>query len=149
MAKLRPLNNYEEVVMFAPGKHTYNPIKLRGEPYKVTRDRKPRKLQTTDTELRTSTTVNDGDRHPTRVLRFNQERGYHPTQKPVALFEYLLETYTNPGETVLDNCAGSGTTGVAAEHTGRNSILIERDPKYCAVIRDRLLCVQQPLMALI
>ena len=59
-------------------------------------------------------------------------------QKPVALFEYLIKTYTNPGDLILDNCAGSGTTGVAAENLGRNSILIEKEPKYCEIIRKRM-----------
>lgn len=58
------------------------------------------------------------------------ERGLHPTQKPVALFEYLIRTYTNPGEMVLDNCAGSGTTAIAAERTDRRWICIEKDPAY-------------------
>jgi site-specific DNA-methyltransferase (adenine-specific) len=62
----------------------------------------------------------------------------HPTQKPVALFEYLIKTYTNEWDTVLDNCAGSGTTGIAARNTNRNYILIEKDEWYCNIIRKRL-----------
>jgi len=62
----------------------------------------------------------------------------HPTQKPVALFEYLIKTYTNENALILDNCAGSGTTGEAARNTGRNFILIEKDPTYCEIIRKRL-----------
>ena len=62
----------------------------------------------------------------------------HPTQKPVALFEYLIRTYTNEGDTVLDNCAGSGTTGVACLNTNRKFILIEKDPTYCEIIRNRI-----------
>lgn len=62
----------------------------------------------------------------------------HPTQKPVELFAYLIETYSKPGDTVLDCCAGSGTTGMAAELTGRNAILIERDPEYYALAARRL-----------
>jgi site-specific DNA-methyltransferase (adenine-specific) len=62
----------------------------------------------------------------------------HPTQKPVALFEYLIRTYTNEGDTVLDNCAGSGTTGVACLNTGRGFILIEKEPEYVEIIRKRL-----------
>ena len=75
-------------------------------------------------------------------------RKFHPTQKPVALFEHLIRTYTNSGDTILDNCAGSGTTGVAAENLGRNSIMIEQDPKYCEVIRKRLSNMQQTIFNL-
>jgi len=64
--------------------------------------------------------------------------GLHPTQKPVALFEYLIRTYTNEGETVLDNCAGSGTTAIACLNTNRNYILIEKEPKYCDIIEKRI-----------
>jgi site-specific DNA-methyltransferase (adenine-specific) len=62
----------------------------------------------------------------------------HPTQKPVALFEYLIKTYTNEGDLVLDNCAGSGTTGVACKNLKRNFILIEKEPEYIKIINERL-----------
>ena len=77
-------------------------------------------------------------RYPSSVQKFNRERGLHPTQKPVALFEYLIKTYTNEGETVMDNCAGSGTTAVACERTGRKWICIEKDHKYYEVACDRV-----------
>ena len=78
--------------------------------------------------------------YPTNVLEFNTDIGLHPTQKPVALFEYLIKTYTNEGDLVLDNCAGSGTTGVACKNTNRNFILIEQDEKYCDIIKERVGC---------
>jgi site-specific DNA-methyltransferase (adenine-specific) len=62
----------------------------------------------------------------------------HPTQKPVALFEYLIKTYTNEGDLVLDNVAGSGTTGVACQNLGRNFILIEKEPEYVEICNKRL-----------
>lgn len=65
-------------------------------------------------------------------------RGGHPTQKPVPLLEFLIRTYTNEGETVLDNCMGSGSTGVAAVNTGRNFIGIEKDDHYFEVARERI-----------
>jgi len=65
-------------------------------------------------------------------------KGQHPTQKPVALFEYLIKTYTNEGDLVLDNCAGSGTTGVACKNLNRNFILIEKEPEYIDIINKRL-----------
>lgn len=73
------------------------------------------------------------EKYPVSIIEFSsreRERGLHPTQKPVALFEYLIKTYTNPGETVLDNCAGSGTTAIAAERTGRRWICMEKDEAY-------------------
>ena len=77
--------------------------------------------------------------YPKNLLEFSKDRpSYHPTQKPVALFEYLIKTYTNEGDLVLDNCAGSGTTGVACKNLGRNYILIEKDPKYIDIINKRL-----------
>jgi len=77
--------------------------------------------------------------YPRSILRFPSEgRTVHPTQKPVALMEYLIRTYTNEGETVLDNCMGSGTTGVACVNTGRQFIGIEQDPMYFAIALDRI-----------
>lgn len=77
-------------------------------------------------------------RVPSSWQKFNTEVGLHPTQKPVALFAYLIQTYTNPGGTVLDFCAGSGTTAVAAEMTGRRWVCIEKEEKYCELIAKRL-----------
>ncbi len=77
-----------------------------------------------------------------QVIYFSREQRnkLHPTQKPVALFEYLIKTYTNEGDLVLDNTAGSGTTGVACKNLNRNFILIEQDEKYCEVIKERVGC---------
>lgn len=80
-------------------------------------------------------------KNPTTVLDFPQQdpnKILHPTQKPVALFEYLIRTYTNEGGVVLDNCAGSGTTGVACQNTKRNFILMEQEQKYVEIIEQRL-----------
>ena len=83
-------------------------------------------------------TDSDGRRNPTTVLQFNREVGFHPTQKPVALLEYLIKTYTNEGETVLDNCMGSGSTGVACVNTGRDFIGIELDKGYFDIAKKRI-----------
>ena len=80
----------------------------------------------------------DGSRYPKTVLKFKQEKGLHPTQKPVDLMEYLIKTYSNEGDTVLDNTMGSGTTGVACVNTGRNFIGIESDPEYYKIAHDRI-----------
>ena len=71
-------------------------------------------------------------------MKFKQEKGLHPTQKPVELMEYLIKTYTNPGDTVLDNTMGSGTTGVACVQTGREFIGMESDEKYFAIAEQRI-----------
>lgn len=80
------------------------------------------------------------ERYPTSIIRFNTDKSKskHPTQKPVALFEYLIKTYSNEGDLVLDNCAGSGTTGVACINTNRRFILIEKEEKYCDIANKRL-----------
>jgi len=83
-----------------------------------------------------------GSNYPNSILNFtnasNKERGLHPTQKPVALMEYLIKTYTNEGETVLDFTMGSGSTGVACVNTKRSFIGIEQDDKYFAIAQDRI-----------
>jgi site-specific DNA-methyltransferase (adenine-specific) len=77
--------------------------------------------------------------YPKSIIRFVRDRNkIHPTQKPVALMEYLIRTYTNEGDTVLDNCMGSGTTGVACQNTGRRFIGIEKDAEYFAIARSRI-----------
>ena len=78
------------------------------------------------------------ENYPRMVLEFPKEKGIHPTQKPVALLEYLIRTYTNPGETVLDCCMGSGSTGVAAVNTDRDFIGMELDEHYFQIARERI-----------
>ncbi len=81
-----------------------------------------------------------------RIIKQGVDGKYlHPTQKPVALFEYLIKTYTNEGDLVLDNCAGSGTTGVACKNLKRNFILIEKEPEYIDIINERLAALSQPI----
>lgn len=81
---------------------------------------------------------NDGTRYPTSILKFNRAKGLHPTQKPVALLEYLIRTYTNDGETVLDFTMGSGSTGVACANTNRRFIGIELDEGYFDTAKKRI-----------
>ena len=71
-------------------------------------------------------------------LKFKQDKGFHPTQKPVGLMEYLINTYSNPGDTILDNTMGSGTTGVACVNTGRNFVGIENDEGYYTMAEQRI-----------
>ena len=86
-------------------------------------------------------TKNNGTRYPRSIQKFNTDKSkgsLHPTQKPVALLEYLIKTYTNEGETVLDNCMGSGSTGEACLRTNRNFIGIEKDDNYFNVASERI-----------
>ena len=83
-------------------------------------------------------TKSDGRRYPLSIIRFSKENGLHPTQKPVALFEYLIKTYTIEGETVLDNCMGSGTTAIACMNTNRNYIGFELDEEYYETASKRI-----------
>ena len=84
-------------------------------------------------------TISDGKRYPKSILYFPHDYvGYHPTQKPVKLLEYLIKTYTNPGDTVLDCCMGSGSTGVAAVNTGRSFIGIEILQDYFNISNTRI-----------
>jgi site-specific DNA-methyltransferase (adenine-specific) len=138
-AKIQPLRETEDVLVFARGRATYNPQMVEGAPYKATGSHKSANYGS----QRTTTTVCDGLRYPRTILRIPaDERGtvgrIHPTQKPVALMEYLIRTYTNEGDTVLDNCMGSGTTGVACANTGRHFIGIERDEGYFEIARRRI-----------
>ena len=84
--------------------------------------------------------ADDGYRYPKSVLKINKEinTNLHPTQKPIALLEYLIKTYTNEGDVVLDNCMGSGSTGVASVNTNRNFIGIELDEKYFNIAKERI-----------
>jgi site-specific DNA-methyltransferase (adenine-specific) len=144
-----PMKEHESVLVFANKKWTYN---------KQMQERTGGGLSRVGYDFNTVTETENYQkfeyasqskgkelRVPSSWQKFNTEVGFHPTQKPVALFEYLIRTYTNEGEVVLDNCAGSGTTGVAAEQCGRNSIMMEMDAKYCEVIRGRMRKLQGAL----
>jgi len=145
----QPFRTHELVLIFSKGKitHTingdymkYTPQKTSGNPYSIKRSGKmTSNLSTGKNQELTSTNNETGDRHPLSYQYFKRDSNkIHPTQKPVALFEYLIKTYTNKGDTVLDNCAGSGTTGVACKNLNRNYILIEKERKYINIIKTRL-----------
>ena len=138
LAKKQPLNNIEYIHVFYKKQSLYNPQFEYGAPYKVTRDKKERPCEMHNYTFKESTTVNEGKRYPKRVLKFKRETGLHPTQKPVALLEYLIKTYTNEGDLVLDFTMGSGSTGVACLNTNRRFIGIELDEKYFNIAKDRL-----------
>ena len=143
-AKKRPLTAHENICVFCFGTPPYYPQKWT-IPEHLRTKRKHATSKTSgecygDRELKRWD--DDGSRFPTSVIGFSNRVGrsenYHPTQKPVALMEYLILTYTNPGETVMDNCMGSGTTGVACANTGRNFIGMEKDEAYFAIAKARI-----------
>jgi site-specific DNA-methyltransferase (adenine-specific) len=135
-ANRMPLRAHENVLVFALGAVLYNPQKTPGKPYS---ERRTGVSPNLNAVIRNNTTNLDGSRHPRSVQKFKRESGqFHPTQKPVALFEYLIRTYTNVGETVLDNCMGSGTTAIAAINGGRHYIGFENDGKYFELARQRI-----------
>jgi len=138
MAKRRPLNDIEDIVVFYQKQPVYNPQFTAGSPYVVHRDKEARVMEVNGQTMKPTTTVNTGTRYPKRVLQFNQERGMHPTQKPVDLMSYLIRTWTDPGAAVLDFTMGSGTTGVAAVVAGRDFHGIELDYDYCTQASIRI-----------
>lgn len=134
---IRPFNSCEEIAVFYSKQPTYNPQKEAGKPYTQKQGYVGESKQT-GLHKKEVITVNNGDRFPLSLLRFSKETGLHPTQKPVALFEYLIKTYTNEGDLVLDNCAGSFTTAIAAENTKRNWICMEQLEEYCEIGKKRI-----------
>jgi site-specific DNA-methyltransferase (adenine-specific) len=136
MAKKQPMRLTEDVAVFCQKTPIYNPQYSFGEPYKGTSRANSGEVWGGVGGKRND---NDGRRYPKNLIEFSFEhKPVHPTQKPVALMEYLIRTYTNEGDTVLDNCMGSGTTGVACANTGRKFIGIERDPSYFAIATNRI-----------
>lgn len=139
VAKYRPLMRHESVLVFGKGRTTYNPQMVKRDKVKRSKnysasDSSP--LASYDEKVREYT-----HRYPTSIQVFShasQKGRVHPTQKPVELFEYLIRTYSSQGDLILDNCAGSGTTGVACLELDRNFILIELDPKYCKIALERI-----------
>ena len=137
LAKVQPLKIHEDVAVFAVDRPIYCPQGL-VECNKTTRQG----ARVTDNNgggVRATEYVQTHTNYPRSVLRFASEgKTVHPTQKPVALMEYLIRTYTHEGETVLDNCMGSGTTGVACMNTGRKFIGMEQDAKYFEIAQKRI-----------
>lgn len=144
-AKKQPLRAHEDIVVFYQKQPTYNPQMTQGTPYdkgKAVRDTEAYGVQTKEVHVKNDS----GLRYPRSVLYFKtaeSEGKYHPTQKPISLYEYLVNTYSNPNDVVLDPCMGSGTTGVACVNTNRNFIGIERDDKYYKVAKER---IENPLL---
>jgi site-specific DNA-methyltransferase (adenine-specific) len=140
-SKRMPLRRHEQIIVFYKKLPTYNP-------QMETRGKVRKKGITTETDKHTTNygkfknTVSENNTYyPTSILEFsNANRGekVHPTQKPLALIEYMIKTYTNEGDLILDNTCGSGTTGLGAKNLNRNYIMMEQDPKYYEIACKRV-----------
>ena len=139
-AKKQPLRNHESILVFYSVQPVYNPQMREGTPYKQKSGRATSNYGSQVSVI----TENKGERYPLTVIEFKRDKDkQHPTQKPVALMEYLIKTYTNEGAIILDNCMGSGTTGVACKNLGRSFIGIEKDPEYFKIAQTRIHGVKQ------
>ena len=137
-ANRKPLRSHENILVFYKKSPTYNKQYWYSTPYKkINGNKKQSSVYHDSHDVDTEST--DGKRNPLSILSFPRDGNrVHPTQKPVALLEYLIKTYTNEGETVLDNCMGSGSTGVACVNTNRRFIGIELDDKYFEIAKQRI-----------
>jgi site-specific DNA-methyltransferase (adenine-specific) len=144
-AKKRPMNAHEFVDIFYKRQPTYNPQKTQGHKPVNSYTKYIDTVNKTQVYGKCNKEISGGgetDRYPRSVIKFASDKQtcyLHPTQKPVALFEYLIKTYTDEGDLVLDNCAGSGTTGIACINTNRDYILIEKEEEYCDIIDKRIM----------
>lgn len=139
-AKKRPMKSHEDIVIFQTGSPEYNPQYRKGVPYTVTRPKgkgaiyggsgKSKKLESSTGETA----------HPGSIVRISGQthKSFHPTQKPVALFEWLVASYSNEGDMILDPFMGGGTTLIAAQNLGREVVGIEVAEEYCEIARNRL-----------
>lgn len=139
-AKKMPLSYSEYIHIFYNKLPTYNPQMRKGKPY-IKKHVHSTKGVVYGVEKRNgTTTINEGTRYPSNIIKFSNsnKNSLHPTQKPVDLLEYLIRTYTNEGDLVLDFTMGSGSTGVACINTNRKFIGIEIDEKYFNIAKDRI-----------
>jgi len=138
-----PMKTHENICVFYKKQPTYNPQMTEGTPFDKTKYNGQVETANVTGGGEKNSKKNDGTRFPISIHRYSQnwsrQQQIHPTQKPVELMEYLIKTYTNEGETVLDNCMGSGTTGVACKKTGRHFIGIEKDEKYFEIAVNRIM----------
>lgn len=150
--KYQPAKIHEDIMVFGKsatsyskkGNMKYNPQMSKGNPYNQVSEQQRNDNthilgSTVRSPIKQVITKNEGTRYPRSIIKFSLDKDkFHPTQKPVALLEYLIKTYTNEGDLVLDNCMGSGSTGVACVNTNRNFIGIELDEKYFNIAKERI-----------
>lgn len=138
-ARFQPMRQHEDVLVFCGGRVPYHPqMTKREKPIKEGGKKKSESAPIANFNSMGGKVYDT--KNPTTLIQFDKVRrgSQHPTQKPVSLMEYLIRTYTNEGDLVLDNCMGSGTTGVACVNTGRNFIGIEKDSEYFKIARRRI-----------
>lgn len=147
LLKWQPFKEHESVLVFSKETANYYPIKEERSESGKSRCAYTFNNKVTSETINNETFYNqDGERrsldenlrNPSSIQKFNTEVGLHPTQKPTALFEYLINTYSKEGETILDNCIGSATTAIACKRTGRNFIGIEMEQKYFDIATKRI-----------
>ncbi|MDR2754423.1 MAG: site-specific DNA-methyltransferase [Planctomycetaceae bacterium] len=140
-ANHQPMRSHESILVFGqPGmknQATYNPLKTQGKPYT-----RQRNIKAGVYSAQNYTTISDGTQYPCSVLCYKSDKdthnGLHPTLKPLALMEFLIQSYTNSGDLVIDPFMGSGTTGVACAKHGRKFIGIEKEKKYFEIAVNRI-----------
>lgn len=144
MAKKQPLKTYEDIIVFSKKQAYYKPIMTKADPKKIRPIADGTKINTYITQKH-SIDYDVNLRYPKAILKYsvndkecNKLHRLHPTQKPVLLLEYLINTYTNKGMVVLDNTMGSGSTGVACKNTNRSFIGIEKDENYFKIAEQRI-----------
>ena len=138
LAKKQPLKVHEDICVYYNSQPTYNPQGLEDCEISKSNKGKGGNLGHCSSESKRKEYKQTNKGYPRSIQKVGRDRGFHPTQKPVALMEYLIKTYTNEGETVLDFTMGSGTTGVACKNLNRNFIGIELSPEYCEIARRRI-----------
>jgi len=131
----QPLRSHEMIYIFRKKGGIYNPQKGKGKPYK----KKPSVEETVYGKTKRIEKINLGDRYPTSILEYSRSsKTVHKTQKPLGLCEWLIKTYSNENDTVMDFTMGSGTTGLACKNTNRKFIGVEKDPEIFKIANERL-----------
>lgn len=142
-ANRMPLKIHENICVFYKKLPKYNPQFTKGKPYKSSGSGTSGEVTG---NLKKISATYDGRRYPISIQKFKSDRGYHPTQKPVELVKYMIKTYTDEGDVVLDSCMGSGTTGVACRELNRNFIGIELDTVYFNISRWRIMQIDKVIV---
>ena len=139
-AKYQPMKYHENILVFSKKTHNYYPIKIKGNKNHASKPRQGKSNIYNIENNKNGIDINDM-KYPQSIADFkstDSTKNLHPTQKPIELMEYLVKTYTKEGDMVLDNCMGSGTTGVACKNTNRNFIGIEKDENYFKIAEQRI-----------
>ena len=138
-ANKQPLRQHENIYIFNNQKATYNPQKTEGKPYKSKERNEEAKIYNNGKPMIRTKTEDTSNRYPSSILQYNNPyKTIHRTQKPEKLLEWLIKTYSNENDTVMDFCMGSGTAGVACKNTNRKFIGIEKDKEIFELAKERI-----------